>query len=205
MNRLINIYCRVLSTLMALLLALMVVLVFGNVVLRYGFNSGIAFSEEVSRWLFVWLTFMGAVVALHTKAHMSLGEVVSALSPKVQRICHLFALGLMLWVTYLILTGSWAQTLINLENTAPVTGWSQAWFYGVGVFFAISSGVILLMDVWDSLHNFNNPIIVPLRCGVSHDDCRIHCSTPRSNDAGDSDSLFFAVIWFSFDAVSGAV
>jgi hypothetical protein len=41
-------------------LAAMVVLVFGNVVLRYGFNSGIAVSEELSRWLFVWLTFMGA-------------------------------------------------------------------------------------------------------------------------------------------------
>ncbi len=93
MKRLIDIYCRLLSGLMALLLAMMVVLVFGNVVLRYGFNSGIAFSEEVSRWLFVWLTFMGAVVALHSNSHMSLGEVVSALSPKAQRICHLIAFG----------------------------------------------------------------------------------------------------------------
>lgn len=159
MKRWIDIYCRVLCGLMALLLALMVVLVFGNVVLRYGFNTGIAFSEEVSRWLFVWLTFMGAVVALHEKAHMSLGEVVSALPPKLQRICHLMALAFMLWVTYLILTGSWEQTLINVSNAAPVTGWSQAWFYGVGVFFAISSGLILLMDVWDSLSNFNNPLI----------------------------------------------
>lgn len=121
MKRWIDIYCRVLCALMALLLALMVVLVFGNVVLRYGFNSGIAFSEEVSRWLFVWLTFMGAVVALHEKAHMSLGELVSALAPKVQRICHLIALALMLWITYLILTGSWAQTVINANNAAPVT------------------------------------------------------------------------------------
>lgn len=158
MKRFINGYCRVLAALMALLLAIMVVLVFGNVVLRYGFNSGLAFSEEVSRWLFVWLTFMGAVVALHEKAHMGLGEVVSALSPKVQRICHLIALVLMLWVTYLILTGSWAQTLINASNAAPVTGWSQAWFYGVGVFFAISSGLILLVDFWDSLRNFKQPL-----------------------------------------------
>jgi hypothetical protein len=42
----------------------MVVMVFGNVVLRYAFNSGITVSEELSRWLFVWMTFMGAVVAL---------------------------------------------------------------------------------------------------------------------------------------------
>ncbi len=43
---------------------IMAVLVFGNVVLRYGFNSGITASEELSRWLFVWMTFLGAIVAM---------------------------------------------------------------------------------------------------------------------------------------------
>lgn len=56
--------CRALEFLIAAGLAVMVVLVFGNVVLRYGFNSGITVSEEVSRWLFIWGTFLGAVVAL---------------------------------------------------------------------------------------------------------------------------------------------
>ncbi|WP_157272002.1 TRAP transporter small permease, partial [Azohydromonas aeria] len=58
MNRFLDGYCRVLDALIALALAVMVVLVFGNVVLRYAFNSGITVSEEVSRWLFVWLTFL---------------------------------------------------------------------------------------------------------------------------------------------------
>ncbi|WP_033407449.1 TRAP transporter small permease [Thiolinea disciformis] len=159
MKRIMDGYCRVLSALMVVLLTFMVVLVFGNVLLRYGFNSGIAFSEEVSRWLFVWLTFMGAVVALHDRSHMTLGEVVSTLPPKAQRLCHLLALVLMLWVTYLIFSGSWSQTLINLSNAAPVTGWSQAWFYGVGVFFALSSGLILLIDFWESVRNFNQPLV----------------------------------------------
>ena len=59
MKRILDGYCRFLEWLIALALAVMVVLVFGNVVLRYGFNSGITVSEEVSRWLFVWLTFWG--------------------------------------------------------------------------------------------------------------------------------------------------
>src|SRR2546423_2066887 len=42
----------------------MMILVFGNVVLRYALNSGITMSEEMSRWLFVWMTFLGAIVAL---------------------------------------------------------------------------------------------------------------------------------------------
>jgi TRAP-type C4-dicarboxylate transport system permease small subunit len=50
---------RGLEWLLISILASMVILVFGNVVLRYGFNSGITFSEEVSRFLFVWMVFLG--------------------------------------------------------------------------------------------------------------------------------------------------
>ena len=62
LGKLIAKYCQLLSWLMAASLALMVVLVFTNVVLRYALNSGIAVSEELSRWLFVWLTFLGGIV-----------------------------------------------------------------------------------------------------------------------------------------------
>lgn len=70
MARFLDNFCRLLEAVMALLLAAMVVLVFGNVVLRYVFNSGITISEELSRWLFVWMTFLGAVVALKDNGHL---------------------------------------------------------------------------------------------------------------------------------------
>ena len=54
----------------------MVLLVFGNVVLRYGFNSGITVSEEVSRWLFIWGTFMGAIVALREHGRLQATQAV---------------------------------------------------------------------------------------------------------------------------------
>ena len=54
----------------------------------------------------------------------------------------------MLYVTWLLLRGSWTQTLINLEVEAPVTGASVAIFYGAGVVFAVSAGVLLLRELW---------------------------------------------------------
>ena len=69
----------------AVALMIMVVLVFGNVVLRYGFNSSITVSEEVSRWLFVWVTFMGAVVALREHTHLGTDVLVSRLPPSARR------------------------------------------------------------------------------------------------------------------------
>ncbi len=64
MHEVLDWYCGLIKVLAVACLAGMVVLVFGNVVLRYGFNSGIVVSEEAARWLLVWLTFLGAIVAL---------------------------------------------------------------------------------------------------------------------------------------------
>ena len=148
MTKFLDGYCRVLEALMALALLLMVVLVFGNVVLRYAFNSGITISEELSRWLFVWLTFMGAVVALKEHGHLGTDMLIGRLGNTGKKVCLVIAQLLMLYVTWLLLTGSWAQAVINREVEAPVTGVSVAIFYGAGVFFGVSSGLLLLRELW---------------------------------------------------------
>src|SRR5262245_24857156 len=96
-------FSKALNGITALLLALMVVLVFGNVVLRYAFNSGITVSEEVSRWLFVWLTFLGAVVALHEHAHLGSDALVSCLARTGRRVCLVAGRMLLLYITCVVL------------------------------------------------------------------------------------------------------
>ncbi len=109
MTRVVDWYFRVLRGFIAVCLAVMVVLVFGNVVLRYAFNSGITVSEELSRWLFVWLTFVGAVVALRDHAHLGMDSVVSRLPAWGKKACFLLAQVLMLYCVYLFFVGSWQQ------------------------------------------------------------------------------------------------
>jgi TRAP-type C4-dicarboxylate transport system permease small subunit len=147
-KRAIDGYCRVLEVLIAGMLAVMVVLVFGNVVLRYGFNKGITVSEEVSRWLFVWLTFLGAVVALKEHAHLGSDMLVSRLGPTGKKVCLIAGQLLMLYITWLLLQGSFQQATINWDVQAPVTGAPVAIFYAAGVVFAISAGVLLLLELW---------------------------------------------------------
>lgn len=148
MARIFDGYCRGLEGLMALMLAIMVAMVFGNVVLRYGFNSGIAVSEEVSRWLFVWMTFLGAIVAVREHGHLGTDMLVGRLPRAGRKLCLVAAHLLMLYATWLLLTGSWQQTMINLEVGAPTTGASVAIFYAVGVVFAVSTAVFLFHDLW---------------------------------------------------------
>ncbi len=147
-QKLIAQYCRLLSVLMAASLALMVVLVFTNVVLRYAFNSGIAVSEELSRWLFVWLTFLGAIVALGERTHLGTDTLVSRLPVLGKKICLGAGHLLMLFICWLLFKGAWDQVKINWDSTSAAMEASMAIFYGCGVVFAVSGALILLSDFW---------------------------------------------------------
>jgi TRAP-type C4-dicarboxylate transport system permease small subunit len=151
MNRLIDGYCGLLARLIALLLAAMVVLVFGNVVLRYVFNSGITVSEEISRWLFVWMTFLGAIVALKEHGHLGTDMLVGRLGNRGKKLCLVTGQLLMLYATWLLFSGALAQVRINADVHAPVTGASMAIFYASGVVFAVSAALLLVRELWRTL------------------------------------------------------
>src|SRR6187397_2349677 len=102
----------------ALFLAIMVVLVFGNVVMRYAFNSGITVSEEVSRWLFIWVTFLGALVALHQRAHLGVDLVLDRLPLPARRACLVLAHLMMIAILGMLFHGAWQQVRINWDVTA---------------------------------------------------------------------------------------
>lgn len=132
----------------ALLLAGMVVLVFGNVVLRYAFNTGITFSEELSRIFFVWLTFLGAVVAMREHGHLGMDTLLRKLPPSGAKAAALAGHSLMLWACWLMISGSWTQSLINLHVSAPATGISMGVFYGAGLAFGVPAFLIILWDMF---------------------------------------------------------
>lgn len=146
--QIIHRYCQLIEALIAIALAVMVVLVFGNVVMRYAFNSGFTVSEELSRWLFVWLTFLGAVVALRDNAHLGTDMLVGKLSATGKRFCMGVSLVAMLYCLWLLFKGSYDQFLVNYESTSPVLEASMGWFYGCGIAFAVLGAPILLLDLY---------------------------------------------------------
>lgn len=164
MKTLVEGYFRLLKLLVVACMAVMVAMVFGNVVLRYAFNSGISVSEELSRWCFVWMVFLGALIALREHAHLGLDTLVRRLPPIGRRLCLVVGHLLMLFVCWLITKGSWAQAVINLNVTAPASGLSMAWFYAAGVVFGVSAGAILLVELVQAVRGRYN--------GAGHDVAR---------------------------------
>ncbi|MFM2058456.1 MAG: hypothetical protein RLY71_2841 [Pseudomonadota bacterium] len=148
LNSLIDRYCKLISVLVALCLLVMVIMVFGNVVLRYGFNSGLTISEELSRWLFVWMTFLGAVIALRDNAHLGTDMLVSRLGPLGKRICMGLSLLLMLYCLWLLCRGSYEQLMLNIDSESPVMEVSMGWFHASGLAFGVLGAPILILDLY---------------------------------------------------------
>ena len=139
---------RAAEVLLGLLLLGMVVMVFGNVVLRYGFNSGIVVSEEMSRIFFVWLTFIGAVVASHEGTHLGMDNVVSTMSRKGKVVSLGVCQVLVLVCCAIFFWGTLRQHEVNATNAAPVTGMSMIWVFGIGYVTSVLIGVHAVHTLW---------------------------------------------------------
>lgn len=149
LEKFIDGYCRLLGYVIAAALALMVVLVFGNVFMRYALNSGFTVSEELSRWLFVWLTFLGAVIALRDNAHLGTDMLVGKLGPLGKRICMGLSLLAMLYCLWLMFQGTYEQFKVNIDTESPVMEVSMGWFYACGMAFSLLSAPILLLELFN--------------------------------------------------------
>ncbi|MCU0906506.1 MAG: TRAP transporter small permease [Rhodobacteraceae bacterium] len=136
---------------MALLLAAMIVLVFSNVVLRYGFSSGIRQSVELARMWFVWVVMLGAAVALRRGEHLALSEFSERLFPRavpvLKRICWL----VVLFAVMMVFIGTWRQTLANWNNISQLTGLPSGLFYLAGVVSSALMGVIGVVRIIDPM------------------------------------------------------
>jgi TRAP-type C4-dicarboxylate transport system permease small subunit len=142
---------RGLEAILVILLAGMVVMVFGNVVLRYLFNSGLDLSEELSRYFFVWLTYIGAVVVMRENGHLGVDTLVGGLSRQWRLICMVVSDVIVLACCVMLFDGTWKQHEINASAVAPVTGLSMGYVYGVLYFAGIGIGFITLARILRAL------------------------------------------------------
>lgn len=142
---------RLLEILLVSSLGMMAVLVFGNVVLRYAFDSGLAVSEELARLLFVWVVFLGAILASREHAHLGLDSVVRRLPVFWKKVFILVTGVMMLGCCALFVWGGWQQTLINAENYYPVLGISYAWLHAAAVAFGFGMAISIVYNMIDAL------------------------------------------------------
>ncbi len=142
MQKIIDAFCRLLEFLVVVCMVAMVVMVFGNVVLRYAFNSGITVSDEMSRYCFIWLTYIGAMVAMREGGHLGVDTLVKHLPVGGKKVCLFISESLMLFCNGLFLLGTWKMHDLQVSNVSPVVGISMIWVFGIGYVVSVVMGSI---------------------------------------------------------------
>lgn len=132
----------------ATFLALMAIFVFGNVIMRYFFHSGLTWAEEVSRFLFIWLIFLGSIVGFKDNEHLGIDTLVRRLSPKGKRILYVVNCVIILATLALTLHGSWYLTIINLDQSSPAINLPYAYVYSSGIVASIGMGYIAAKNLY---------------------------------------------------------
>lgn len=133
---------------MGCFLALMGILVFGNVLLRYLFNSGITWAEEFSRFLFVWLIFLGAIGALKENHHLGFTSLVQRMPPLPKKITYIVSNILVVFCLWILFEGSLAMTSMTQNTLSPGTGIPVAYMYVVGVPASVAMLGIVLLNLY---------------------------------------------------------
>jgi C4-dicarboxylate transporter DctQ subunit len=120
---------RLLEHLLFVIIAMMVVLISSNVMLRALFGGALTWADEVSRMLFIWLTFIGAAVGVVRGSHIGMDVVVQMVGPGLRRWMEIAAIVLIL--IFLAIWGLYGIRLIsqNLDYLAPATGVPMGYFY----------------------------------------------------------------------------
>lgn len=144
MQKIINLFFKLLEFLVVVCMVAMVFMVFGNVVLRYGFNSGIDISDEMARYFFIWLTYIGAMLAMREKGHLGVDTLVMHLGIGGKKLCLFLSEALMLACNVLFFMGTWRMHELQVSNVSPVVGISMIWIYGIGYVVGVVMAIMNL-------------------------------------------------------------
>ena len=138
--------------LIAILFAAMIVIIAAQVVARYVLDNSLVWTEELSRYVFVWMTFVGAMLAIKEGAHIRVTILDGCLSAGVRKCLALFSLLLIIaflavvvWVGFGVvrLTSGQTTPALNLPlNYALYASLPMASLFGI--WFAVRKAVTIL-------------------------------------------------------------
>jgi TRAP-type C4-dicarboxylate transport system permease small subunit len=137
---------KTLSYVVAALLVAMSLAVFGNVVCRYFLDFSLAWYEEVSRFLLIWIVFLGAIIALIRGDHLGIDVLLLVLPPRVRRVVVVLTDILVLVALVIMFQGAWEMAIDSLKSgwVASSVPIPYGWVYMVG---PVSAGLMFIQSL----------------------------------------------------------
>ncbi len=127
---------------LCLLMSLMVVIVFANVIARYYLSASLAWSEEIARFMLIWLVFMGAVLAYVNDEHLGLDIIVQLFPRRIRYACAVVGDMLIMVAIYLLIHGGAVLMRDSWDWGSPATDTPYGYVYIV----VPACGLLLLLQ-----------------------------------------------------------
>jgi len=138
-------------------MALLVADVVWGVFTRYALGAQAKWSEELARFLLVWVALLGGAVAFGTKAHLGVDYVVNRLHPAAGRLTAVVAHLVVLFFAGEVLLHGGARVVseaLTLEQTTPALGWKMGYVY---LALPISGLFVVLYTVGNVVETLTGP------------------------------------------------
>ncbi len=133
------------------LMFVMTVLVFLQIVFRYVFNVPLGWTEEMARFAFVWVSFLGASALMQLREHINVTVFLERFPLRVQQGCIVAANLLGLLCVYFFLVGGLALASNEWRQLAPATEVRMGWIYLVIPLSASLMGIWVIIQTVESM------------------------------------------------------
>ncbi|MDR2758192.1 MAG: TRAP transporter small permease [Spirochaetaceae bacterium] len=148
MKKILDTLFRGVEILIAFFLAVMIILVFMNVVFRYLFSKGFAWSEEIARLCFIYLVYLGSIGAMRDNRHLLIDSILNRVPPVCQMVIYALVQVCVLWLMVILTRGSWGLVLQNLNDNWVATKFPTFLVYTSGLITGVAIGIIALANLF---------------------------------------------------------
>lgn len=142
-----GLFAKVLDFIICIALVIMSVIVFMNVILRYIFSTGIAWSVELSQLLFVLVIFLGAIRAFQDHQHIFVDIIYELVPGKVKKVFSFFSNIIVIYTMVIMLLGSIKLVENNTVMKTPLLKIPISYVYSVGLLLSISIIIFALFNI----------------------------------------------------------
>lgn len=170
MKKIINKLFKGIEILIAFFLIVMISLMFMNVILRYFFNKGFAWSEEIARIAFIYLVYLGSIEAARDNRHLLIDSLLLKFKPTTQKYVYALIQICIIWLMGILTVGSWGLMKLNLNDRWVATQFPIYLVYLSGLILGVS---IILISIANLFYLFvqkksvEELIAVPVEEGIN--------------------------------------
>jgi TRAP-type C4-dicarboxylate transport system permease small subunit len=124
-----KVFDRTLNLIVYALYAVLTILAFAQVLVRYVLGGSITWSEEAVRFLFIWLALIGAAITMQREGHIGVKVPVDLFPPRIHRLFSLFAdVCILVFAVFLVVQG-FRVSQATVANVSPAMQIPMSQFY----------------------------------------------------------------------------